>query len=83
MIRVADDGPGLPPKAQEHLFTAFQGGTRKEGSGLGLAIAAELVQGHGGALRLERTGPEGTCFALHLPRTAAVFEAEALRPVEA
>ncbi len=68
VISVADTGPGLPPKAQEHLFTPFQGGARKGGSGLGLAIAAELMRGHGGALELARTGPEGTCFTIRLPR---------------
>ncbi len=44
-IRVGDTGPGLPPRAKEHLFEAFQGGARKGGTGLGLAIAAELVRG--------------------------------------
>lgn len=67
-IRVEDTGPGLPPKAQELLFQPFAAGGRKGGSGLGLAIAAELVRGHGGRLELERTGPEGTTFAIHLPR---------------
>jgi hypothetical protein len=47
-IKVGDTGPGLPARAREHLFTAFQGGARKGGSGLGLAISAELVRGHGG-----------------------------------
>ena len=68
MITVTDTGPGLPPKAQEHLFTPFQGGARKGGSGLGLAIAAELIRGHGGQLRLESTGPEGTVFVIELPK---------------
>jgi signal transduction histidine kinase len=67
-IKVSDTGPGLPPKAQEHLFTAFQGGASKGGSGLGLAIAAELIRGHGGTLELEHTGPDGTCFAICLPK---------------
>ena len=67
-ITVTDTGPGLPPKAQEHLFTPFQGGARKGGSGLGLAIAAELIRGHGGALRLESTGAEGTVFVIELPK---------------
>lgn len=67
-IRVGDTGPGLPPKAREHLFAAFQGGARKGGTGLGLAIAAELVRGHGGRLELVRTDSEGTEFAIHLPR---------------
>ncbi|MGQ0566546.1 MAG: sensor histidine kinase [Gemmobacter sp.] len=67
-IRVGDTGPGLPPRAREHLFTAFQGGARKGGSGLGLAIASELVRGHGGRLELTATGPDGTEFMIHLPR---------------
>lgn len=68
-IRVTDTGPGLPKKAQENLFTPFQGGARKGGSGLGLAIAAELVRGHGGTLMLNRTGPEGTVFTVTLPKS--------------
>ncbi|MBR9766074.1 MAG: HAMP domain-containing histidine kinase [Rhodobacteraceae bacterium] len=68
LIRVSDTGPGLPPKAQENLFTAFSGGARKGGSGLGLVIAAELVRGHGGSLDLERTGGAGTVFSIRLPK---------------
>ncbi|PWJ20932.1 sensor histidine kinase [Jannaschia seohaensis] len=71
-IRVSDNGPGLPPRAQENLFQAFQGNVRKGGTGLGLAIARELVQGHGGTLTLERTGEEGTVFLIELPREIAV-----------
>ena len=67
-IRISDTGPGMPAKAQEHLFQAFSGGARKGGSGLGLAIAAELIRGHGGTLELLRTGPEGTVFEICLPR---------------
>jgi len=67
-IEVRDTGPGLPPKAQEHLFTPFQGGIRKGGSGLGLAISSELVRGHGGMLALKETGETGTCFEICLPK---------------
>ena len=67
-IRVGDTGPGLPPKAREHLFSAFQGGARKGGTGLGLAIAAELVRGHGGRLDLTRSDVDGTEFVLRLPK---------------
>jgi signal transduction histidine kinase len=74
-IRVGDTGPGLPAKAREHLFTAFQGGTRKGGSGLGLAIAAELVRGHGGRLDLARSDADGTEFVIHLPKAADPAEA--------
>ena len=67
-IRVTDTGPGLPPRAQEHLFQPFQGGVRKGGSGLGLVIAADLVRGHGGRLELSKTGTEGTTFVVQLPK---------------
>jgi len=67
-ITVGDTGPGLPARAREHLFRPFQGGARKGGSGLGLAISAELVRGHGGTLDLKRTGDEGTCFEICLPK---------------
>jgi signal transduction histidine kinase len=67
MISVCDTGPGLPPKAREHLFQPFQGGVRKGGSGLGLAIVAELIRGHGGRLDLERSDDDGTCFHICLP----------------
>ena len=73
-ILVADNGPGLPAKAQEHLFQPFQGGTRKGGFGLGLAIAVELVRGHGGRLELLSTGPEGTRFLVCLPKEVADLE---------
>ncbi|SIT79055.1 sensor histidine kinase [Pontibaca methylaminivorans] len=71
VIRIADTGPGLPRKAQENLFTPFQGGARKGGTGLGLAIAAELVRGHGGRLELERTSETGTVFRIILPLGAS------------
>lgn len=77
-ITVADNGPGLPEKARENLFRAFQGGTRKGGSGLGLAIAAELVQGHGGRLELARTGSEGTVFEITLPKSVIAVEGNAV-----
>ena len=68
-LLVSDTGPGLPKAARENLFTAFRGGVRKGGSGLGLAIAAELVRGHGGRLELRETGPDGTRFAVRIPKS--------------
>ncbi|WP_281823971.1 sensor histidine kinase [Jannaschia rubra] len=69
-VRVSDTGPGLPARAQENLFQAFQGNVRKGGTGLGLAIASELVRGHGGTLALERSGEGGTVFRIDLPKAA-------------
>jgi signal transduction histidine kinase len=76
-IRVGDTGPGLPPKARDNLFRAFQGSARKGGAGLGLAIAAELVRGHGGQLDLVRSDEDGTEFLIRLPRAGGLDAEEA------
>lgn len=68
VIKITDNGPGLPNKAVDHLFQPFQGGARKGGSGLGLAIAADLIRGHGGSLELQSTSPDGTSFIITLPK---------------
>lgn len=76
MIEVADNGPGMPPRAVENLFKPFAGSARAGGTGLGLAIAREVMRAHGGDIRLERTGADGTVFCLGLPGLAhAVGEA--------
>ncbi len=67
VIEVTDDGPGLPEKAQTHLFEPFAGSARQGGTGLGLVIARELVRAHDGELQLLRTGPDGTVFRMVLP----------------
>ena len=65
-IEVADTGPGVPEKARERLFQAFQSVARKGGSGLGLAIASELVQAHGGQIALV-SNEGGATFRISIP----------------
>ena len=65
-VSVADNGPGLPPRAREHLFVAFEGSARAGGTGLGLAIARELTEAHGGRLNFVDQ-PLGTRFDVVLP----------------
>lgn len=67
-LSVRDNGPGLPPRARQHLFQPFAGSARAGGTGLGLAIAREILVAHRGDLTLDRTGPEGTVFRLTLPK---------------
>ena len=57
----------MPPKAREHLFTAFHGSARSGGTGLGLAIANELVRAHGGRIELVDKPGSGTRFRITLP----------------
>ncbi|WGM45425.1 Adaptive-response sensory-kinase SasA [Brevundimonas sp. NIBR10] len=67
IIRIEDDGPGIPQRLSERLFEPFVSGKASDGSGLGLTISRELAANHRGELRLLRTGPEGTTFELRLP----------------
>ncbi len=71
VLRLSDNGPGLPERALAHLFQPFTGSARRGGTGLGLAISRELAQAHGGDLTLVRTGPDGTVFELTLPGAPA------------
>jgi two-component system nitrogen regulation sensor histidine kinase NtrY len=65
-ISVADDGPGIPEEAHEHLFVpSFS--TKRRGSGLGLAVVSRIVQEHQGTIRVEANQPRGTRFVVELP----------------
>lgn len=66
-ITLADNGPGLPPRAEANLFQPFSGSARAGGTGLGLAIAREIVEAHGGSIALQSSSAEGTIFRIDLP----------------
>jgi signal transduction histidine kinase len=66
ILEISDTGPGVPAKARDHLFEAFQSSGRPGGSGLGLAIAAELIRAHGGAIHLVE-GTIGATFRIAIP----------------
>ncbi len=66
VLSFSDNGPGLPPRAKENLFVAFEGSARAGGTGLGLAIARELVTAHGGKLSYVPQAT-GTRFDVALP----------------
>jgi signal transduction histidine kinase len=67
IMEVADDGPGMPPKARDNLFRPFAGSARPGGTGLGLAIAREVMRAHGGDIALDESTASGTIFRLTLP----------------
>lgn len=70
-LTIADNGPGLAPRARENLFQPFAGSARAGGIGLGLAIAREVLRAHGGELRLVESNAAGTAFALDIPQCNA------------
>lgn len=71
LLRVSDDGPGIPPELRERVFDRFfQAEPHRSGAhggaGLGLTLARGIAQLHGGELRVEDSGP-GATLRLTLP----------------
>jgi two-component system, OmpR family, sensor histidine kinase PrrB len=69
LLRVADDGPGIPEGERERLLEPFARGraATAEGTGLGLAIVAQQVGLHGGELRLAGSDLGGLAVEVRLP----------------
>jgi signal transduction histidine kinase len=73
VIRVRDDGPGIPEDQLERVFEPFyrlESSRNRDtgGSGLGLSIARDVVQAHGGSLLLRNLPLRGLEAVLTLPR---------------
>ena len=75
LVRVSDNGAGIPVDAQPRVFDRFfradeartRPDTKTGGAGLGLSIAWEIARAHGGDLVLTSSGESGTVFTLTLP----------------
>jgi two-component system sensor histidine kinase BaeS len=74
-IAVGDTGIGIAPAEQDEIFEPFYRSQRDkrfpQGMGLGLSIARDLVQAHGGSLRLESAPDKGSRFTILLPLDSA------------
>jgi len=71
---VKDQGPGITPDQQEHIFERFYRvpGTNKSGAGLGLSIAREIVAAHGGEIGVISRPGDGSEFFFVIPLAVAV-----------
>lgn len=67
LVRVDDDGPGIPPEQRERVFARFQRGQEREveGSGLGLAIVRAVAKRHGALVTLGSSAAAGLSVAMH------------------
>jgi signal transduction histidine kinase len=71
-IAVTDEGPGIAPEDQPHVFDRFwradKGRSRADGgTGLGLAIVRQIAESHGGEVRLQSKVGVGSSFVIWLP----------------
>jgi signal transduction histidine kinase len=65
-VHIEDTGEGIPPDALEQIFEPFY--TRKEqGTGLGLSIAKQIIEEHGGEIRVASELGKGARFSVFLP----------------
>jgi two-component system, NtrC family, C4-dicarboxylate transport sensor histidine kinase DctB len=68
VLRVEDNGPGVPDELREHLFEPFtSSGVGRERLGLGLFVAASLLDTYDGSLKYEPRSGGGARFTLELP----------------
>ena len=77
VLTVSDEGIGISPEDQEHLFTEFFRSTNPvavalPGTGLGLAIVRRIVERHGGWIDVESAPGVGSTFRVTLPAPAEV-----------
>jgi PAS domain S-box-containing protein len=81
-VSVIDTGEGIAPEFLPYIFDRFQQGdastTRRHGGlGLGLSIVKQLVELHGGNVRVQSDGMgKGATFSVHLPLAAVYSESE-------
>ncbi len=73
ILTVRDNGAGIPREQLPHIFESFYStksgpdDSGKGGTGLGLASCKEIIDAHGGRIRVESTVGKGTAFIIRLP----------------
>jgi signal transduction histidine kinase len=76
LIRVIDNGPGLPANLGQQIFEPFFS-TKETGLGLGLSISQRIVEAHGGTLTAANRSEGGAAFTVRLP-VSSVNERQAV-----
>ena len=76
LIKIQDEGKGIPKDKQETLFQPFQSGSEpgtegEKGTGLGLAIVKRIIEEHSGEIWVESEKNKGAAFSFTLPYKSA------------
>lgn len=81
VIKVQDEGVGIPAKEINHIFTRFYSSKRNKGiesNGIGLSLTKDLVTLHHGTIAVESTFGQGTCFTVTLPIDKGSYSSDEL-----
>jgi two-component system, NtrC family, nitrogen regulation sensor histidine kinase NtrY len=65
-LEVTDNGPGIDSDAMDKIFIPFYT-TKKKGSGIGLSLSQQIIQLHGGQIKVSNTSTGGTTFHILMP----------------
>jgi PAS domain S-box-containing protein len=68
VVRIADNGPGIPDARKREVFGRGEKGLESPGSGLGLYLVDNLVETYGGSVWIEDNEPTGSVFCVELRR---------------
>jgi heavy metal sensor kinase len=85
LLRVEDNGPGIPPEHQAQVFDRFyrvdsSHSSSTGGSGLGLAIARAIAREHGGDIEVANASGGGAVFTVFLPTVDALAPVDSTEP---
>jgi signal transduction histidine kinase/pSer/pThr/pTyr-binding forkhead associated (FHA) protein len=67
VIRVIDNGEGIPPNLMDQIWEPFFTTKGEEGTGLGLEICRRIIEAHGGRITCDSKTGQGTTFTIRLP----------------
>ncbi|MBR6165143.1 MAG: sensor histidine kinase KdpD [Clostridia bacterium] len=73
VVRIADNGPGIPDDQKERIFDLFYSsgnptGDSRRGLGIGLALCQSIIKAHDGTISVSDHEPHGATFEFSLPR---------------
>ena len=72
LLRVTDNGPGIPDAALPYIFNMYEQAGRRDGGGLGigLALVKRIIELHGGEVSVQSVLGVGSTFTLRLPEAS-------------
>jgi signal transduction histidine kinase len=79
LLRISDEGPGIPKEIQEKIFDLYFT-TKSEGSGIGLSMAYRILQLHHGSIEVQSSVSRGTEFLFRIPLAATDWGRRHLQP---
>ncbi len=79
LVRVADEGPGIPDDQKAHIFELFYTGSNptgdgRRGLGVGLSLCQSIMKAHGGTITVADNAPCGAVFELSFPRDEVTLD---------